>query len=106
MTAQGTWQLAIRTPVGSMAVELIVTGDSDALAGVARGQGQDVAIPHIASTAKADGQRLTWTQKVTKPLRLTLDFDVLVTGDTMNGTARAGRLPASQVRGTRQAAMT
>lgn len=106
MAATGTWQLSIRTPVGSLAVELVVTGNPDARAGVARGQGQNIDIPYIAVTTEADGQRLMWTQKVTKPLRLSLDFDVLVLGDTMSGTARAGRLPASQVRGTRQAATT
>ena len=103
MTPDGTWQLVIRTPVGSMPVELIVTGEADGHAGFARGQGQDIVIPHITVTQQADGQHLRWTQQVTKPLRLTLHFDVLVTGDTLNGTARAGRLPASQVLGNRTA---
>ena len=101
MTPDGTWQLVIRTPVGSLPVELIVTGDANGYAGIARGPGHDIVIPHITVTPQPDGQHLTWTQQVTKPLRLTLQFDVLVTGDTLNGTARAGRLPPSQVSGTR-----
>ena len=101
MTPDGTWQLVIRTPVGSLPIELIVTGDANGYAGVACGQGQDIVIPHITVAQQPDGQHLSWTQHVTKPLRLTLQFDVLVTGDTLNGTARAGRLPASRVSGTR-----
>jgi hypothetical protein len=44
-----------------------------------------------------DGDRLTWNQSITKPLRLSLAFAVTVDGDTMTGTSRAGRLPASKV---------
>ncbi|MGW7492395.1 hypothetical protein [Streptomyces sp. NPDC054786] len=35
----------------------------------------------------------------TKPLRLNLSFAVTVDGDTLSGTSRAGRLPASKVTG-------
>ena len=49
-----------------------------------------------------DGDRLTWKQAVTKPVRLNLAFAVTVTGDTLTGTSQAGRLPASQVTGERR----
>jgi hypothetical protein len=39
---------------------------------------------------------------MTEPLRLTLTFEVTIEGDSMTGTARAGRLPSSTVRGRRQ----
>ncbi|WP_375432654.1 hypothetical protein [uncultured Friedmanniella sp.] len=101
MTPAGTWQLVIRTPVGSIPVELIVTDAGGALTGLARSDGQESVIPEIVQAHDSAGQHVTWTQKVTKPLRLTLSFDVLLVGDTLEGTARAGRLPASQVTGTR-----
>jgi hypothetical protein len=99
--ALGTWALVVRTPVGSLRVQLVVTDRDGELTGVARGQGEDVLIAEMVVVDHADGPHLTWTQRVTRPLRLTLDFDVLVTGDVMAGTARAGRLPASAVSGTR-----
>ncbi|WP_260850928.1 hypothetical protein [Rhodococcus sp. WB9] len=46
-----------------------------------------------------DGNRLTWSQSITKPLRLHLQFDVLVEGDEMTGKSTAGRLPSSKVSG-------
>lgn len=101
MSAAGTWKLTIKTPVGSLLVDLVVTETDRRFTGLARGQGEDVVIPEIAVLEQPDGQHLNWTQDVTKPLRLTLHFDVLVAGDTMTGTARAGRLPASRVSGTR-----
>lgn len=101
-SAAGTWRLVVRTPVGSLAVQLVVTERDGALTGVARGQGEDVVIAEMALVEHGDGPHLTWTQRVTRPLRLTLDFDVLVSGETLEGTARAGRLPASAVSGTRE----
>ncbi len=48
-----------------------------------------------------DGNRLTWKQSITKPMRLNLTFDVIIDGDTLSGTSKAGMLPASKVTGTR-----
>ena len=54
--------------------------------------------------AVAAGDRLTWTQAVTTPMKLTLKFDVTIEGDTMTGTSKAGIFPASKVTGTRSTA--
>lgn len=48
------------------------------LTGVARGAGEEVPLADIS----LDGDRLTWKQAVTKPMRLNLAFDVTVDGDT------------------------
>lgn len=101
MSPTGTWQLTIKTPVGSVSVELVVNADDGILTARARGQGQDIPITDMILVEHPGGQHLTWTQSVTRPLRLTLQFEVLVADDTMEGTARAGRLPASRVSGTR-----
>ena len=50
-----------------------------------------------------DGNRLTWAQSITKPLRLNLTFDVTIDGDEMAGRSKAGRLPSSKVIGRRAA---
>lgn len=44
---------------------------------------------------------MRWRQRVSKPMRLNLDFDVTIAGDEMTGVSRAGRLPRTQVTGTR-----
>jgi len=44
-----------------------------------------------------DGSRLTWSQAITRPMRLNLTFDVTIDGDTLSGTSKAGRLPSSKV---------
>jgi hypothetical protein len=45
---------------------------------------------------------VTWRQQVTRPIRLNLDFDVIVNGETLTGHSHAGRLPRTTVTGTRR----
>jgi hypothetical protein len=99
MTIHGTWDVTIKTPIGALAVEYVFTSAADGMAGVATLRGDTVPLRDIA----ADGQRVTWRQTVTKPMRLNLDFDVTVDGDILTGHSRAGRLPRSAVSGVRRA---
>ncbi|SDN09844.1 DJ-1/PfpI family protein [Streptomyces wuyuanensis] len=69
-----------------------------ALTGTAHGAGEEVPLGDVV----LDGDRLTWSQAVTKPLRLNPAFTVRIDGDTLTGTSRAGRLPASKVTGVRR----
>jgi hypothetical protein len=97
MTFEGTWNVSIATPIGKQSVVFEISTQGGKLCGTAR-QGAE-AVPFIDPVA--NGNRLTWTQHVTKPLRLTLKFDVTVEGATMTGTAKAGLFPASKVSGER-----
>jgi hypothetical protein len=98
MSAEGTWNLSIRTPVGTIDAVVELRRQDGVLTGVARGAGEEVPLTRVV----LDGDRLTWTQAVTRPLRLNLAFDVTVDGATLSGTSRAGRLPASRVTGERR----
>ncbi|MGW8952918.1 hypothetical protein [Streptomyces sp. NPDC055709] len=96
---EGTWNLVIATPVGKQRVVLVLTADQGALSGVARDERHGLETALTALTQ--EGERLTWAQSVTKPMRLNLTFDVTVDGDRMTGKATAGRLPSSTVTGHR-----
>lgn len=100
-TLPGTWALTMRTPVGSIRADLTFLADGEGLRGTATGADETVELHDIATSAVDGGERVTWRQSITKPLRLHLNFDVVVTGDTMTGHSRAGRLPRSSVSGTR-----
>ncbi|MFF1916246.1 hypothetical protein ACFVYE_32585 [Streptomyces sp. NPDC058239] len=99
MSVEGTWDLSISTPIGEIkaVVELLCQGG--VLTGVAHGAGEEVPLSDVT----LDGDRLTWRQAVTKPMRLNLTFAVTVAGNTLTGTSKAGRLPASKVTGHRRA---
>ena len=97
MTAAGIWQLSIATPLGKLAVQLELTEQEGQITGTARSDAETVPLVHPV----LEGNHLTWTQSVTRPMRLHLKFDVLIQGDTLSGTSKAGILPASKVSGTR-----
>jgi hypothetical protein len=94
----GTWDVTVKTPIGSLAVEYTFTSSVDGLAGSATLKGDTVPLNDLV----VDGQRVTWQQSVTKPMRLNLDFDVQVEGSQLVGHSKAGRLPRSTVSGSRR----
>lgn len=97
----GTWDLDLSTPIGTLQVRYVFTVTADGMEGTAAGDKETVALSNIATASAAEGERVTWQQRVTKPMRLNLDFDVIVEGDTMTGHSRAGRLPRTRVTGAR-----
>ncbi|OBG39845.1 hypothetical protein [Mycolicibacter heraklionensis] len=98
MTIVGDWEITIKTPIGSLAVAYTFTAADTGLAGTATLKGDTVALQDVS----VDGDRVTWRQSITRPMRLNLDFDVVVAGDELAGHSRAGRLPRSTVAGTRR----
>jgi hypothetical protein len=102
MPVDGTWNLRIDTPIGTQSAELTLSTADGLLRGVARDlrHGEEVQLTDLV----LDGDRLTWAQSITKPIRLTLTFEVTVAGGEMTGRAKAGRLPSSRVTGHRAVA--
>ncbi|MEU6264103.1 hypothetical protein [Saccharopolyspora shandongensis] len=98
MSVEGIWDLSISTPIGRIKAVVDLRREAGGLTGVAHGAGEEAPLGDVV----LDGDRLTWHQAITKPLRLNLAFDVTVDGDTLQGTSKAGRLPASKVTGERR----
>ena len=98
MTILGTWDVTIKTPIGSLPVEYVFTAEEDGTSGVATLRGDTVPVEDVV----IDGPRVTWRQSITRPMRLHLEFDVAVDGDRLTGHSKAGRLPKSAVSGVRR----
>jgi hypothetical protein len=99
-TFAGSWDVTIDTLIGKMEVVFDITEQDGVIHGTARSDAETVDFLDAA----ADGNRLTWSQAVTTPMRLTLKFEVTVEGDSMTGTSKAGMFPASKVYGSRSSA--
>jgi hypothetical protein len=93
----GTWDVNLKTPIGSLSVAYVFTESGGVLAGTASTKSETAPLTAIV----CDGPRVTWRQSVTRPMRLNLDFDVVVDGQTMTGHSRAGRLLRTTVTGIR-----
>lgn len=102
MPIEGTWDLTVATPIGRIEAVVAFRRADGVLTGTAHGAGEHVPL----SDVQFDGDRLTWKQAVTTPLRLNLAFATHVDGDTLTGTSKAGRLPASKVTGERRVGAT
>ncbi|MER7010292.1 hypothetical protein ABT324_02535 [Saccharopolyspora sp. NPDC000359] len=98
MNCTEIWNLTISTPIGKIGAVIELREQDGTWSGTARGSGEDVELQDLVR----DGDRITWRQAITRPMRLNLSFDVVVDGDDLDGTSRAGRLPASRVVGRRQ----
>ena len=99
MQVAGNWDLVIATPLGKQAVTLELREAADGISGVARSSAE--VTPLLDPVL--DGNRLSWRQAITRPIRLNLTFEVTIEGDRLTGVSRAGRLPSSNVTGRRVA---
>jgi hypothetical protein len=93
----GTWAVVISTPIGKQHVTLRIDERDGRLEGTATQGAETVSLVG----ARLDGARLTWSQSVTRPMKLAIKFDVNIAGDRMLGTAKAGILPTSKLEGAR-----
>ncbi|MGO4538269.1 DJ-1/PfpI family protein [Paenibacillus sp. 2TAB19] len=91
----GVWEATIATPVGKLAVTFHIATRDGGIIGTAK-QGDEAAVSFVDPVLI--GNRLSWTQRVTKPMKLNLKFIVEMDGSNrLIGTAKAGVLPASRV---------
>jgi hypothetical protein len=97
----GTWQVRMKTPIGTIDAKYHFTETSDGVTGTAFGAGEETPLREIVRDSLPDGEEVTWKQSITKPLRLNLEYRITVTGDSLMGHSRAGRLPRTQVAGER-----
>jgi putative intracellular protease/amidase len=93
----GAWKVTISTPIGKQNVIFQISTKDGLIKGSANQGGDFVEFVNPIIT----GNRITWSQRVTKPMPLHLKFEVTVNGNLMVGIAKAGLLPPSKVEGTR-----
>lgn len=81
---QGKWNITLKTPVGDRTgvLELAIAGAT--LTGTMSDGKYFAAI----SDGRVDGNRLSWSAKITTPMRLSLKFSAVVDADTISGSAR------------------
>ena len=93
----GTWNVEVNTPMGKQSAELKVEVEGDSFSG-------SMAITQGSSpitNGQIDGNKLTWSVKITQPMPMTLEFAVEVNGDDLTGFVKLGMFGSSAVTGTR-----
>jgi hypothetical protein len=81
---QGKWNITIKTPMGDKSGVLDLKTDGAALTGSLSSDEYQAAI----SDGKVDGNKLSWSAKITKPMRMSFKFTATVEADRISGAAK------------------
>lgn len=97
MDFDGRWTISIPTPLGEQQVLLDIDHKEGRLGGTAT-QGDEV-VPFLEPSVA--GNRISWSQRITKPMKMQIKFDLVRDGNLLSGNAKPGFFPAIGVTGTR-----
>ena len=96
MTATGKWYVVIESLLGQQRREMTLEAASDSFTGSVTGpEGTNAIAGNIA------GDKLTWSDKTTSPMPLSLDFEVTLAGDEMAGVVKLGIFGKAKFMATR-----
>ncbi|MFM2056950.1 MAG: hypothetical protein RLY71_1335 [Pseudomonadota bacterium] len=84
-SADGRWNVTIESPLGHQRREMEIEVRADSFTAQVTSEDGTHAV-----AGKVAGNGLTWTDQVTQPMKLTLQFAVTVSGDQMTGTVKLG----------------
>lgn len=81
---QGKWNITMKTPVGDKAGVLELKTEGTTLTGSLSDADHYAEI----SDGKVAGNQLSWSAKITKPMRMNLKFTAIVEADRISGAAK------------------
>ena len=81
---QGKWNIMIKTPMGDKSGVLELEAEGTALTG-SLSDGEHYA---AISDGKVVGNKLSWSAKITKPMRMSFKFTATVEADRITGDAK------------------
>ena len=92
----GRWNLVLSTPLGPQKFVGVFKTDGKALNGVLE---SDMGSEKFEGTV--DGGHVVFDLKVTKPMKLTLNYDIQIVGDTLTGKVKMGIFGKAKLTGER-----
>ena len=97
MSADGTWNTTMNTPMGAQNGTLTLATDGGTLTGKLSGPQGEIELQDGA----VDGDKLSWKANITSPMAMTLEFSATVAGDEMKGDVKLGAFGNATFTGTR-----
>lgn len=97
MSADGTWNTIMNTPMGAQNGTMEIATDGATLTGKLSGPQGDIDL----TDGTVDGDSLTWKAAITTPMAMTLEFTATVDGDEISGNVKLGTFGDATFTGTR-----
>ena len=97
MSADGTWNTTMNTPMGAQNGTLTLATDGGTLTGKLSGPQGAIDL----TDGKVDGNNLSWKASITSPMPMTLEFAATVDGDNISGNVKLGAFGNATFSGTR-----
>jgi hypothetical protein len=98
MSVAGTYECVTKTPMGDQKSDFTIVVDGDSFTGMNAGAMGSMELEN----GKVDGNKLTWSMKMTVPMPMTLEGEATVDGDTITGAVKAGAFGSFPMSGTRK----
>ncbi len=86
MSVDGAWNITVNSPMGPQPSTLTIKAEGGALTGSQSAQGNTQPI----ANGKVDGDTVTWSNSITTPFPMNLEFTGKVEGDKISGSVKAG----------------
>lgn len=93
----GDWNAVLKTPMGPQAMVLTLRTSGSAVSGALTSPEGSQEF----SGGMLDGNRVRFDLKVEKPMKITLKYDLEITGDALAGKCKMGMFGSAKVTGTR-----
>lgn len=97
MAVDGTWKIAMETPMGTRQATLTLSSRGGPLTGAMSGEAGAIDI----YDGKVSGDQVSFKVDITQPMSLTLDFTATIAGDSLSGTVKLGMFGDAPLSGTR-----
>lgn len=97
MSADGTWDITMNTPMGAQNAKLELSSDGNVLTGRMTSPQGDADVQE----GTIDGNSLSWKADITTPISMTLEFSATLDGDSISGSVKLGAFGTASFSGSR-----
>ena len=97
MSADGTWNCTLDSPMGAQQMTLTLVTDGTKLSGKLEGQRGTMEF----TDGTVDGNNLTWSVSLEQPMPMQIDTTATIDGDTLTGESKLGSFGTAKLTGTR-----
>lgn len=97
MSADGTWNTTMNTPMGAQNGTLTLATSGGTLSGKLASPQGEIEI----TDGTVDGNNLAWKASITSPMPMTLEFSATLDGDALSGNVKLGAFGNATFTGTR-----